>query len=107
MKNHISQGVNVTLPAPADVLSGEMIVIGALYGVADSDAATGEDLDLVTRGMFELPKVASDVFAIGDKVYWNSSTKLVAKFASGGNTLIGVAVSDAADPSATVNVRLI
>ena len=105
MKNYVQAGVNLTVPAPADVTSGLPVVIGSLFGVAAGDALTGGDLDLVTEGVFELAKVSALAIAIGDKVYFDSATKLVNKTASG-NTFIGVAVSDAADPSATVNVRL-
>jgi predicted RecA/RadA family phage recombinase len=106
MRNYIQPGVNLTLPAPAAVASGEVVVIGDIHGVAAGDAASGAPVDLVTEGVFELPKVSALAIAIGDKVYWQAAEKLVSKTASG-NTLIGVAVTAAANPSGTVNVKLI
>ncbi|ADP71983.1 protein of unknown function UCP030771 [Rhodomicrobium vannielii ATCC 17100] len=105
MRNYIQPGVNLTLPAPADVTSGEVIVIGSLHGIAAADAASGVDFDLVTEGVFELPKVATDAFAVGDSAYYASATKLVTSTATG-NTKIGVAVTAAPNPSGTVNVKL-
>lgn len=105
MKNQVQKGVNLTLPAPADVLSGELVVVGAIFGVAAGDALSGELVDLVTGEVFDLPKVATQVIGFGDKLYFDSATKLVTKTASG-NTYIGVAVSAAANLSAAVNVRL-
>ena len=70
-----------------------------------SAALTGTDADLDTVGVFNLPKVAALAIAIGDAVYWDNGTHLVTKTA-GGNTKIGVAVTVAANPSATVDVRL-
>ncbi len=105
MKNHVSNGVNLTLPAPANVLSGAGVLIGAIFGVAAETALSGEDVDVVTRGIFNMPKVSAVAIAIGDKVYWDDTAKLVTKTATA-NTLIGVAVLAAANPSASVAVRL-
>lgn len=105
MKNFVQNGVNLTLPAPANVLSGEGVIVGSIFGVAAGGALSGEDVDLVTNGVFTLPKVSALAIAIGDKIYWDNTAKLVNKTASG-NTLIGVAVTAAANPSGTVEVRL-
>ncbi len=105
MRNYVNRGDNVTLSAPAAVSSGEGVLIGYLFGVAAGDAASGADVDLVTVGVFTLPKVSALAIAAGDKLYFDSSTKLVTKTASG-NALIGVAVSAAVNPSASVDVRL-
>lgn len=105
MKNHVQAGINLTLPAPADVVSGELVVIGSIFGVAAGDALSGADVDVVTQGVFELPKVSALAIAIGDVVYYDSATKLVNKTSSG-NTKIGVAVTAATNPSGAVNVRL-
>ncbi|GLK54347.1 putative RecA/RadA family phage recombinase [Methylopila capsulata] len=105
MRNHVQKGENITIPSPAVVASGDLVVVGALYGVAAGDAAVGADLDLVTTGVYTLPKVSALAIAIGDKIYFDTATKLINKTASG-NTYIGVAVAAAANPSGTVAVRL-
>lgn len=105
MKNYVQPGNNLTVPSPAAVASGDVVVIGAIVGVAAGDAASGTDLDLVTEGVFTLPKVSALAIAIGDLVYFDSATKLVNKTASD-NTLLGKAVTAAANPSPSVNVKL-
>lgn len=105
MKNYVQNGDNLTLPAPADTVSGAGVLVGSIFGVAAIAALSGSNIDLVTRGVFTLPKVSALAVAIGDKVYWDNTAKLVNKTASG-NTLIGVAVTAAANPSGTVDVRL-
>ena len=105
MKNFVQKGENLTVPAPADVISGQGVLVGSIFGIAAETVLSGADVDLVTVGVFEMPKVSALAIAIGDKVYWDSAAKLVNKTASG-NTYIGVATSAAANPSATVNVRL-
>lgn len=105
MKNYVQKGENLTLPAPYDVASGGGVKSGLIFGVAAGDALSGADVDLVTVGVFTLPKVSTDVFAVGAAVYWNDTTKLVTTTTSG-NTKIGVAVTAAPNPSGSVNVRL-
>lgn len=105
MRNYVQKGENLTVPAPYNVLSGELAVVGSIYGVAGGNAASGEPVDLTTVGVFELPKVSALAIAIGDKVYWQSAEKLISK-TSAGNTYVGVATSVAANPSGSVNVRL-
>lgn len=105
MRNHVQPGRTLTLPAPYDVKSSEGVIVGSIFGVANGDAAAGEDVDLDVEGVFDLPKVSALAIAPGDKVYWIAADKAVSKTASG-NMLIGVATTTAANPSATVNVRL-
>ena len=107
MRNYVQKGENITVTAAAAATSGEGVLIGNLFGIAAGDAAIGEALDLVTVGVFTMPKVSTDVLAVGDMVYWDAANSLVtADDASGANELIGLAVTAAGNPSGTVNVRL-
>lgn len=105
MKNFVQEGEVVTLAAPYNRLSGEGALVGSIFGVAVNDVLSTVSGEFVTEGVFTLPKTSALAIAIGDEVYWDNSAKEVNK-TSGGNTLVGVAVSTAANPSATVNVRL-
>ena len=105
MKNYVQKGENITVTAAAAASSGAIVKIGSMIGIAAADAAIGDDLDLATTGVFELPKVSTDVLAVGDTVYFKSADGNVTSTASG-NTKMGVAVTAAGNPSGTVNVRL-
>lgn len=105
MKNYVQKGESLTIAAPYDVLSGGGVKSGLIFGVAAETALSGAEVDVVTVGVFDLPKVSADVFAVGAAIYWNDTTKLVTS-TSAGNTKIGVAIKAAANPSASVNVRL-
>ena len=105
MKNYIQPGDTLTIPAPAAVLSSEPVIAGDIRGIACGDAASGAPVDVKCSGVFTLPKVAANAFPLGSKVYWAAATKLATSTASG-NTLLGVAVAEAAASTATVNVRL-
>lgn len=105
MKNYVSTGEVIKAPAPAACKSGDGILIGALFGVAQKDYDTGADGDFVTRGAFTFACASTETFAIGDKVYWKASTKTVTRTASG-NVPIGVAISIVTTGQTTVDVRL-
>lgn len=105
MKNFVQAGNNLTVAAPYDLTSGDGALINSLFGVAAGDADNGAEVDLVTVGVFELPKTSALAISIGEKLYWDNVAKEVNKTSSG-NTLIGVAASAALNPSASVNVRL-
>lgn len=104
-KNFIQPGDTVTIPAPAAVTSGGVVIAGAIIGVAQGDAASGASVDVKTSGVWELPKVGADIATLGVAIYWNSTSKLATVTASG-NTKIGVAVEAAAASTGTVKVRL-
>jgi predicted RecA/RadA family phage recombinase len=98
MKNYVKPGDHLTLVAPASVKSGDLVKVGSLIGVAQYDALAGEEVEIVRKGCFTLPKVSAQAWDQGDKIYWIDATAKCTKAASG-NTLIGAAVMDAADPS--------
>ena len=107
MKNYVQKGETLTLAAPDVVTSGQIVAVGALIGVAAGDAASGDDMDLVTEGVFTLPKTSTDAVAVGDLVYFDATNGVVTlDDASGANTLVGIAVTAAGNPSASVNVKL-
>lgn len=107
MKNYVQPGNTVTIPAPYAVTSGAGVKSGLLFGVAAGAAAEVADLDLVTTGVFDLAKVGVNTFDIGAAVYWDDTAKLATSDDDdSANMKIGVAVEPAANPSATVRVRL-
>lgn len=106
MKNFRRSGNSNPMPAPAGgVLSGDGVLVGSLFGVAATDAAESETVEVACVGVFELRKTSAQAWTVGAKVYWDSTNKVATTTASG-NSLIGVAVEAAANPSATGLVRL-
>ena len=105
MKNYIQPGNTVTLTAPYARNSGEGALVGATFGVAAGDVANGVDGEFALVGVFSLAKVSAQAWTQGAKVYWDNTAKNVTTTATS-NTLIGVAVAAAANPSDTGLVRL-
>ena len=106
MKNFIQPGDTLTVTAPAGgANSGDAVLIGNLFGVAAYTAPAGAPLEIVTQGVFELPKTGSAAFATGDKAYWDATAKNIAPSANG-LAFIGVIARAAAQSAALVRVRL-
>lgn len=75
MKNFINSGDTLDVAAPADVLSGAGVMIVALFGVATANKLSGQTVAIKTKGVFELPKLTANTWAVGDKVNWNNTNK--------------------------------
>lgn len=105
MKNFIESGDVLTIPAPAAVASGGVVVAGQLIGVAVSTAASGAAVAVQTRGVFDLPKAAALAIGLGAAVYWDATPGVVTTIATD-NTLIGYATAAAPASAATLRVRI-
>lgn len=105
MRNYIQPGVNLTLPAAADIKSGDVFILGAITGIAAGDALEDEMVDVVTSGVFSVDKVGANAFNVGDPVFFASATKLATSVATD-NVKLGVAVKVAISGSAAVEVKL-
>ena len=106
MKNYRQPGDTVTMTSPSGgLLSGDPVVIGAVFGIAAADAAQGDEVEIVTTGVFELAK-SSGVIAEGAIVWFDTSGGTIENTTLGGLFPVGVAVKAALDADATVNVRL-
>jgi predicted RecA/RadA family phage recombinase len=92
MKNYMQPGNTIPLIAPAAVTSGTGVLIGSIFGIAAHDAASGDPVEVVTTGVFDLNKVGSQAWAVGDKVYWDNTNTRTTTVATD-NTLIGTALS--------------
>lgn len=104
MKNYIQAGDNVTLTAPRTLVSGDGFMAGSLFAVASTDAASGENVEGVTKGVVVLPKATPLAISQGDPVYWDNTAFKVNKTST--NPLIGVCVAAAGSSATTVYVRL-
>ncbi|RWB26904.1 MAG: DUF2190 family protein [Mesorhizobium sp.] len=102
--NHITV-TNTDTTDSVDLSAGDGFRVGSLFGVCITDAAEGEDVVIATEGVWILPKVSAQAWALGDKIYWADATSNCTTTA-GSNKLIGVAVAAAANPSSTGTVRL-
>jgi predicted RecA/RadA family phage recombinase len=100
MKNKVKDGKDLQVAAPVGGYTGGMIyAVGKLVGVAVSTVAEGELCTLDLSGAFNnVPKAASESWAIGDMLYLKADGTALTK-TSTSNTFAGyahaVAASDA------------
>lgn len=106
MKNFIQTGAMITVPAPAGgVASGQGMILGGLFGIAATTVPEGSNVEIATTGVYDLPKAPATVFALGDRVAWDDTTKVIAP-PDVGLYPVGLAVTAAGNGATTVRVRL-
>lgn len=105
-KNFLQPGRVVSVPAPRDVSSGEMVTVGVLSGVAQHDALSGKPVEIETEGVYSLAKTSAQAWTVGDAIYTVPGTGVCTTATTTGNVLVGVAMAAAANPSAAGIVRL-
>jgi predicted RecA/RadA family phage recombinase len=108
MTNYVQEGKSVTVPAPSGgVVSGDLVVIGSLIGVAAATAAQTVDVALAVEGVFTLPAASADEIAVGDLLYYDSTGPEVTKVeGTSSRPIVGVAVSAKAAAATSVNCKL-
>jgi predicted RecA/RadA family phage recombinase len=106
MKNFVQEGEVLTLTPAAAVASGVGYLFGAaIFGVATNDVANGVAGEFITEGVVTIGKTSALAIAVGDRVFWDATNKVVNK-TSAAQQCVGVAVEAAANPSATVAIKL-
>jgi predicted RecA/RadA family phage recombinase len=99
-RNFVQPGDVLTLTAPRNVKSGEIVSVGAFTGVAAFDAAQGQEVEVALGGVFELPK-GPEALAQGALVFWDG-THVVGE----GELLLGAVIAAAGASASTARVRL-
>lgn len=96
--------VPVSTPYAGGVASGDGVLVGAIFGVAQRAAAQNEMVDVAVVGVYALPK-ATGAISAGARVFWNDTARNVTTTATG-NYNIGYAMSAAGASDTTVSVLL-
>lgn len=69
MKTYISSGSIITITAETAIKSGDLVVVGALVGYAQTDAEIGQKVAIVTEGVYSVAVLADADIAVGDVIY--------------------------------------
>jgi predicted RecA/RadA family phage recombinase len=103
--NFIQEGKTLDFtPQSADVVSGQVITMGTIGGIAKTDIKQGKTGAVHICGVFSVAK-ATGAITQGQKLYWNSSNSNLTTTATG-NTLLGVAAAPAVSADATAKLLL-
>ena len=106
MKTFVQKGEVLTLTPAAAVASGIGYLFGAgLFGVATNDVPISTAGEFITAGVVTIGKTSALAIAVGDRLFWDSTNKVVNKTTTA-QQCVGVAVEAAANPSSTVTMKL-
>jgi predicted RecA/RadA family phage recombinase len=106
MKNYLQNGHIVRVTSPAGgIASGDALIVGSIFGISAYSSAEGDPVELSTTGVFQLPKASAAVLAVGARVAWDNTDKLV-NIPGAGRFPIGVATEAAGNGITSVAVRL-
>jgi predicted RecA/RadA family phage recombinase len=106
MRNFVQPGqYAITVNAPANVTGGQLVIVGAIFGVAAWDATAGTPVEISPEGVFDLAKTPADALTAGmvAKVVVTSGVGVVGLAGTAG---IGWVVQAAAAGSTTARVKL-
>lgn len=73
MKNFNQRGAVMTIIAAADLVGGQVHLVGNVLGVVAGDVKSGAVGELNTTGVFTVPKVGGAVIAQGETLTWDVS----------------------------------
>lgn len=106
MKTFVQKGEVLTLTPAAAVASGIGYLFGAgLFGVATNDVVISTPGEFITEGVVTIGKTSALAISVGDRLFWDATNKVVNK-TSTAQQCVGVAVEAAANPSATVTMKI-
>lgn len=106
MNNFKQPGDRITITAGGALTSNQGLLTNDTFGVVAETVASGEEVEVAVKGVYELPKEAPLVIAQGANVYWNNGSSEVTTTA-GGNTLIGKAWTAGASADTVIDVNLL
>ena len=87
------------------IASGDTVIIGTKVGIALTDIAANATGSVQTTGVFNVPKLGTDVIAIGVVCYWDATNKRITTTSSG-NTQAGIAFRAAGNGATVVDLLL-
>lgn len=105
--NHIQPGEHLTVVSPSGgTVSGEMYKVGGIIGVAQTTTSVGAPVVLSVEGVYEVPKVSAQAWAVGEPLYFVTASRLLTNVSASGHFLVGVVTEVASNPSSVGSARL-
>jgi predicted RecA/RadA family phage recombinase len=104
-KNYVGPGDKIRVTAPYALTSGQGALVGAVFGIAQNDAANGAEVVLDTTGVYDITKEPGLAISIGVRVFWDNTNRRITTTTTS-NWCVGFAWAAAAGGDATVRVKL-
>lgn len=108
MADFIQEGKSMEHVASGAVTAGDVLLKGEKIVVAKHDIADTETGTVATQGVFDFPKTAVTVYAVGVKVFWDVADQEATEAEDvGTNRLIGYVAKAALSADALVRCYLV
>lgn len=105
-RNYVQEGDVLDYNAgAAAVVSGSVVVMAKRIGVALGDIPAHETGSVSVTGVWIVPKLSTDVVAMGDLLYWDADDFRMTTTA-GGNVQAGYAAAAAGAGAAAVRIKI-
>ncbi|MBO9674422.1 MAG: DUF2190 family protein [Sphingobacteriaceae bacterium] len=107
MKNFVRKGETLDYPVATNgtaVKSGDLVIAGALIGIAVTNIGLGEVGALNLKGVYEIAK-ATGAIDLGDKLYYSTTNRNLTKTATD-NIYVGVAFESVLSAATSVKLLL-
>lgn len=104
-KNFVADGDIIRMTAPYALTSGQGALVGALFGIAQHDAAISTSVALGMEGVYDITKEPSLAISAGVRVFWDDTNKRITTTATG-NFQVGFCTVAALAADTTVRVLL-
>jgi predicted RecA/RadA family phage recombinase len=88
-----------------DIAAGDLVSVGATFGIAAVDIANGDEGELIMDGVFEVPAVDTAAIAQGNPVYHVAATGKASPTAED-QAFIGICWEAKSEPETTVKVKI-
>lgn len=105
MKNWIQKGNVVEVKLLADAVSGDIVVIGGIIGVAVTSGVTGDIINIERKGVYLMPVASALVIAVGEPAYVVDATGVLTNVATAA-TEVGTFLSASADGELSVELLM-
>ena len=106
-RNFLHDGERITVVAPANANSGDLVIVGQMFGVAETSPVSGSNVVIRCGGVVTLRKLsgAGTSYSQGANLFWDAVGANVTTSATS-NTRIGVAAVAAVNGDTVAAVRL-
>lgn len=105
MKNYTGSGDIVEVTAPANVVSGQPVLVGLIFGIAVRAASSGQVVPIQITGRVRVNKDTNLVISQGDRVFWDAANAWVDKTAAA-QVPVGRALETTINTTPTIEILL-
>jgi predicted RecA/RadA family phage recombinase len=100
------KGTTLQFTAASAYTNGEEVQVGTMFGVVHEAAAIGEQVVVHIEGVFEVTALSTDVWAVGDQLYWDDGNSRWTDVSATGLIAAGKAAAAKAASATTALVRV-